>query len=39
MEYKRSDPVKLRDVGKDEKWLQDLIYEDPSIVGLGELAV
>jgi hypothetical protein len=39
MEYKKSEPVKLRDVGKDEKWLQDKIEEDPSILGLGELAV
>jgi len=39
MEYKKSEPVKLRDIGKDEKWLQDQIDGDPSILGLGELAV
>lgn len=39
MEYKKAQPVKLREVGKDEKWLQDRINEDPSILGLGELSV
>ncbi len=27
----------LRDSGRDEYWLQDKIFEDPSILGLGEL--
>lgn len=27
----------IRNAGKDEYWLQDLIYENPSILGLGEL--
>ena len=27
----------LRDCGKDEYWLQEKIYEDPSILGLGKL--
>jgi hypothetical protein len=27
----------LRDCGKDEYWLQDKIYEDPSVLGLGDL--
>lgn len=39
MEYKKAQPVKLREVGKDEKWLQDRINDDPSILGLGELSV
>jgi hypothetical protein len=39
MEYKKSEPVKLREVGKDEKWLQDKIEGDPSILGLGELSI
>jgi hypothetical protein len=39
IEYKKSTPVKLRDVGKDEKWLQDLINNDTSVLGLGELTV
>ena len=39
MEYKKSQPVKLRDIGMDEKWLQDKIAEDTSILGLGDLAI
>ena len=27
----------LRDCGKDEYWLQDKIYNDPSVLGLGDL--
>src|ERR1035437_2332012 len=27
----------LRECGKDEYWLQDKIYENPSILGLGDL--
>jgi hypothetical protein len=27
----------IRNAGKDEYWLQDLIYENPSILGLGDL--
>jgi len=39
MEYKKAEPVKLREVGKDEKWLQDRINEDASILGLGNLEI
>jgi hypothetical protein len=39
MEYKKVEPIRLSDAGKDEKWLQDRIYEDPSILGLGDLAL
>lgn len=39
LEYRRSTLVRLRDIGKDEKWLQDKIEEDPSILGLGDLTV
>ena len=39
MEYKKGRPVKLRDVGRDEKWLQDRINEDTSILGLGDLLI
>lgn len=39
MEYKKVNPTKLRAAGKDEKWLQDCINDDPSILGLGELSV
>ncbi len=28
--------VSLRSIGKDERWLQDRIEEDPSILGLGD---
>ena len=27
MEYKKAQPVKLREVGKDERWLQDRVNE------------
>jgi hypothetical protein len=33
----KSAPVRLRTLGLSEKWLQDRIEEDPSILGLGEL--
>src|SRR5690349_18232368 len=39
MEYKKAEPVKLRDVSKDERWLQDKINEDTSILGLGDLTI
>lgn len=39
MEYKKAQSIRLRDLGKDEKWLQDRINDDPSILGLGDLAV
>ncbi len=39
LSYVRSEPKRLRDLGFDEKWLQDRINEDPSILGLGDLAV
>jgi len=29
--------LSIRDCGKDEYWLQEKIYEDPTILGLGEL--
>ena len=29
----------IRNAGKDERWLQELIYDDPSILGLGSLQV
>ena len=38
-EYKKINSCKLRDVGKDERWLQERISEDPSILGLGDLIV
>ena len=29
--------IYIRNAGKDEYWLQDLIYEDPKILGIGNL--
>jgi hypothetical protein len=39
IELKKVTPVELRSVGLDEKWLQCCIKDDPSILGLGDLAV
>ena len=36
-EIKTGKKVYIRNSGKDEYWLQDLIYESPSILGLGDL--
>lgn len=36
-EYSKTKTVRLRDVGKDERWLQDLIARDPSILELGDV--
>jgi hypothetical protein len=38
-EYTKSTSIKLRDAGYDEKWLQDRINEDSSILGLGDLVI
>jgi len=35
----KAPPLMLRAAGLDEKWLQDQIQADPSILGLGELEV
>lgn len=37
MEVKFGKKVFIRNVGKDEYWLQDMIYDNPSILGLGDL--
>jgi len=39
LELKKITPVELRSVGLDEKWLQNQIKADPSILGLGELEI
>jgi len=39
LSYIRADSKRLREFGKDEKWLQDIIEEDPTILGLGDLGV
>jgi len=36
-EYAKAKPITLKDAGKDEKWLQDLISKDPSLLGLGDV--
>jgi hypothetical protein len=36
---KRLEPVKLRAVGLDERWLQQRIIDDPEILGLGQLEI
>jgi hypothetical protein len=38
-QYTKVQSIKLRDAGKDEKWLQERIQEDPSILKLGDLVV
>lgn len=37
MEAKFGKKVFIRNVGKDEYWLQDMIYRSPSILGLGDI--
>lgn len=39
LELKKIVPVELRLAGLDEKWLQDKIEADPSLLGLGELEI
>jgi hypothetical protein len=36
MEHRKVRPVRLRQLSLDERWLQDRIEEDPSILGLGD---
>jgi hypothetical protein len=36
-EVKKATPVRLRAVNLDERWLQNRIEEDPSILGLGDI--
>lgn len=38
-ELKKIEPISLRAAGLDEKWLQDRILEDPTILRLGQLDV
>jgi len=38
-EIKKAVPTRLRDLGLNEKWLQDRIEEDPALLGLGNLQV
>jgi len=39
MELKKMKPTGLRLLGLDEKWLQDRLAEDASMLGLGELEI
>lgn len=39
IEVRKSAPVMLRSLGLDERWLQEQINRDPSILGLGELEI
>ena len=33
LNYVKAEPARLRDLGFDEKWLQERIGDDPSILG------
>ena len=37
--YYKASPVALRELGYDERWLQQRILDDPSILGLGDVTV
>jgi len=37
--YLKAEPKRLRDLDLDERWLQERINEDPSLLGLGDLVV
>jgi hypothetical protein len=39
LNFVRAHPKRLRELGFDERWLQDRISEDPSLLGLGDLTV
>ena len=39
VEYRAHKKASLREIGKNEKWLQDQIANEPSILGLGDLAL
>jgi len=39
LELQKSTPIRLRSVNLDERWLQDRIVEDPSLLGLGDLQI
>jgi hypothetical protein len=38
-ELLKATPTKLRQLGVDERWLQDRIDEDPTLLGLGDLQI
>jgi hypothetical protein len=39
LELKKVQPIELRSIGLDEKWLQDKIRDDPTLLGLGDLEI
>lgn len=39
LELRKATPCRLRSLNLDERWLQDRIAEDPSLLGLGDLQV
>jgi hypothetical protein len=39
LSYHKAEPTTLREAGFDERWLQERIQDDPSILGLGDLTV
>ena len=39
LELRKATPCRLRSLNLDERWLQDRIAEDPSLLGLGELQI
>lgn len=38
-EYIKAQPISLRDAGRDEKWLQEVISKDAAILGFGDVVV
>jgi len=38
-ELRKATAIRLRSLGLDERWLQDRIEEDPSLLGLGDLNI
>jgi hypothetical protein len=38
-ELRKAVPTRLRTLGVDERWLQDRIEEDPSLLGLGDINI
>jgi hypothetical protein len=39
LELRKASPVRLRSLDLDERWLQDRIAEDPSLLGLGDIQI
>ena len=39
LHLQKSKSVRLKEIGKDEAWLQEEVQKDPSILGIGDLSV